>query len=249
MKKILKYIGYGFIAFVVLGIIAVASGDSKADGKPEPINKSAAPAAVAYTIADKKVTRDQIDLSIVIPERVSDKASLIEVARKLKTELGWKEKLVCWFEIQVHAETGAWASCAYLPACNECETDKDADGNPVQFMLIGMTRSLADSLQTRRLDTVENKQLVGSYLDDTWKCKTEIYRVGDKANKLLMGQVFNDGGHIVQWLTLKTVNGEKRYYFDDNGENDINYVLLDEQTKTIRYLNAQDKVWQANAFL
>ena len=249
IKKVLKWVGYAAIAFVALGLVAVASGDSKAGATAKDENKPAEPAALSFTIADKKITGDQMDLHLTIPERVSDKASLIEITRKLKAENNWTGQFVCWFEIQIHAQSGAWAACAYLPECKTCETEKDADGVAVECRIIGMPRSLADSLKGLQLDTIDNKQLVGAYLDDSWRCKTEIYRVNNKSSKLLLGQLYKGGGHLLSWMTLKTVNGEKRYYFDDEDAEDPGYVLIDEQARAIRFVTATGMVRQANVFL
>jgi hypothetical protein len=239
MKKLLKYLGFAFIGFIILGIIAVATDDSQ---KTTPSSNKK---TVQYTIAKKDESPGQINYRVIIPERVDDKEALIEIVRKLKDENNWKEKLVCFFEIKVHSESNAWASCAYLPQCAECETDKDADGNPVQFHMIGMTRSFADSLQQKHLDTIENKQLVAAYLEDISKCKTELYKVDKHPSKLLMGQIFNDG-FLVQWLTLKKVNGQERYYFDDEADEDEkNYLMIDNRAKNILFFNETGKNWQA----
>jgi len=252
IKKVLKWVGYAAIAFVALGTVAVASGDSKAGEKAVTNRRTvtaAEAAAIAYTIADKKISGDQTDMHVTIPERVHDKAVLIEIARKLKAENNRSGKFVCWFEIQIHAQSGAWAACAYLPECETCETEKDADGVAVECRIIGMPRSLADSLQGLHLDTISSKELVGAYLDDSWRCKTEIYRVNNTSSKLLLVQLYTGGGHLLSGMTLKIVNGEKRYYFDDEDGDDPGYALIDEAAKTIRFITAAGTVRQANVFL
>lgn len=230
MKKVLKYLGFGVIAFIALGVIAVASGDSKTDTMP-------------HRIVNTDSSSKQITFRITINNR-TNKDSLIEIARQLKSERDWKEKLVCFFDIKVPSNNFAWASCAYLPDCTDCETDKDKDGNPIQFNLIGMTKSLADSLQKRNLDSVENKKLVVSYLEDAWKCKTQLYIVDNDNSKLLMAQLFNDGGKILQWLKLQEVGGQERFYFTDDDER--NYIIIDDQKKTVNFYNAKDKLWLSN---
>ncbi|MEO6316720.1 MAG: hypothetical protein ABIU63_10230 [Chitinophagaceae bacterium] len=79
-----------------------------------------------------------------------------------------------------------------------------------------------------------------------WQCKSETYRVDANPSQLLMAQLVNGGGHLVQWLTLKIVGGEKRYYFND--DDDKNYIVLYEQAKKVRYKNATGKIWQENIF-
>jgi hypothetical protein len=253
MKKLLKYLGIAIIGFIGLVVIAVIITAIFVDLPKSDKAESALSSdkkALTYSIADKDQTSRQITYRIVIPERVDDKTLLIDIARKLKKENNWTEKLVCFFEIKVHSESGAWASCAYLPKCSECETDKDADGNPIEHRLIGITKALADSLQQRHLDTINNKHLVAAYIEDIWRCKTELYKVDKRSSKLLMGQLFNNGAHLVQWLTLKKINGQDRYYFDDEeDEDEKNYLILDEGAKTIQFLNKEGKAWQAYGLL
>jgi hypothetical protein len=253
LKKILKWAGIGFLAFIALGIVAVATDDGKTAEKPKAaagpsISKSVAE-TVGYTIADKKISGQQMDIHVVLPDRVTDKKALIEITRKLRAENNWTGKFICWFEIQIHAQSGAWANCGYLPQCESCGTDKDEDGVAVQTMIIGMSRSRADSLKELRLDTITNKELVGAFIDDAWQCKSEIYRVSGKTNKLLVGQLYGEDSHILRWMTLKTVNGERRYYFDDADIDEKDFVQIDESSRTIRFITPSGTVRQANIFL
>ena len=243
MKKWLKYIGLAFIGFVILGIIAVASDDSKAKDK----ESLAKPVEIPYTIVTKDASSRQLTYRLTINER-TDKSSLIEIARKLKEETGWKDELVCYFDIKTYSHGTAWASCGYLPRCEECKTDEDKEGDPVRFELLGVSRSLADSLQKFTLDTIQNKQLLCSYIEDAWRCKTQLYRVNNDASKLLMAQLFMNGHYLLKWLDLKQVNGQGRYYFKtDPDDEDINYILVDGQSKVINYLDREDKMWQSYA--
>jgi hypothetical protein len=243
MKKWLKYIGFAILGFVILGIIAVASDDSKAEGK----ESTAQPVVIPYTIVSKDASSRQLTYRLTIDER-ADKSSLIEIARKLKEETGWKDELVCFFDIKAYSHSNAWASCSYLPRCEECKTDKDKEGDPVRFELIGVSRSLADTLQKFTLDTIENKQLVFSYIEDAWRCKTQLYKVNNDVSKLLMAQLFMDGRYLLKWLDRKQVNGQARYYFPiDPDDEDINYILVDTQSKVINYLDREDKIWQSYA--
>ena len=198
---------------------------------------------IAYKIVSIDSTDRQIDFKIAI-NNSTDKDSLVEIARQLKIERNWKEKLVCTFYIKFPLNDNAWATCGYLPRCTECGTDKDHDGNPIQFMLLGMSESQAESLQKLHLDTIDNKTLLVSYLDDVSKCNTLLYTVNDNGMKVLMAQLFEDG-RILQWLTFQEVNGQKRYYFDD--DDDKNYVVINQALKSIEYFNSENKVFQSNA--
>jgi hypothetical protein len=242
MKKWLKYLGYAFLAFTILGVIAVAT-DTKAEGAGKTaLAENDKPAEIPFSIVNKDMSPRQITYRLTIDER-TDKASIIEIARKLKLETGWKDELVCFFNINVYSASGAWASCAYLPACEECATDKDKDGNPVQFTLIGATPALADSLQRLSLDTIENKKFLCSYIEDMTRCKTELYTVSNNPSKLLKAQLFNNGGYLLEWLTLRVKGGEKRYYY--NSEDEINYLVVDQTSKLIHFRDGEDKTWQS----
>lgn len=89
---------------------------------------------IAYTIFESDSTTRQITFRIQIKDRIS-KDSLIEIARQLKTERRWQEKLVCFFYI-IPSKIATWASVGYLPHCTNCETDKDIDENSVQYTLL-----------------------------------------------------------------------------------------------------------------
>jgi hypothetical protein len=239
MKKWLKYLGFAFLAFIAIGIIAVAT-DSKSEATETGSvdSKVTSPKDIPFTVADKDVSPRQITYRIVIDER-ADKAALIEIARKLKSETGWKDELVCFFNIKVYSSAGAWASVAYLPRCSECETDKDKDGAPVEFRLIGVTASLADSLQQLRLDTIENKQLIASYIDDAFRCKVELYSINNNPSRLLMAQLFTTGRYL-QWRKLVVKGGENRYYPDDE-DDAVNYQVIDDKAKLIHFKNGEGK--------
>jgi hypothetical protein len=243
MKKILKYIGYGLIAFTILGIIAVATDTSKAEESTASNGEKSTPVNIPYTVADKKTSGSQLDYKITINDRV-DKEALIEIIRKLKQETEWKENLVCFFYIREFSISAAWASCAYLPECGDCMKDKDADGNPVEFRLIGLTRSDADNLKQLKLDTIANKTSLGSWVEDTYKCKTEAFIVNNNSSKILLAQIFTTG-NILQWLKLKKVDGEKRYYFDDEEPGKENYMVFDEAGKKVHYKDYEDKTWMS----
>lgn len=232
MKKLLKYLGIGVLAFIVLGVIAVNSGD---DNVQSPIH---------YTIASKDSTDRQITLRITIDNR-TDKDSVIEVAELLKQERNWKEKFVCYFDIKVPSHTVAWALVAYLPECNDCNTDKDNSGNPVQFNLIGMDKETANNLRGLSLDSLENKKLEAGFLEDTWKCRTELYTVEGQADQVLMAQLFNKDEKRLQWLTVRDVAGTRRLYFED--DDDKNYVVIDRTAGTVNFYNQEDNLWQSTA--
>lgn len=243
----------GVSAFFALILIAGIAGDppkkNAAASTEETASSAASPPTavqpVTWEIAHTDSTNQQLTFRIVINDRTNDKAQLIEIARKLKDERDWREKLVCFFDIKVPSHTFAWASCGYLPNCDNCATDKDSEGDPVQYNLIGMTAGTADSLRTLTLDSIPNKIMVASYLEDAWTCKTILYRVDQQPNKLLHAQLFIGGGKIIEWLPMKKVSGEKRYYFPDDDEG--NYLVIDETTKAVNFYNDKGDWWYSVA--
>ena len=239
MKKILKWIGIAALAFIALGIIAVAT-DDKATATSKPTE-------LAYVVSSKKITGSQLDYRVTVQDRISQE-SVIEIARKLKEESGFKDNIVCFFDIKAFSPSAAWASASYLPQCSECMTEKDADGNPIEYRLIGVTKSYADSLSRLTLDSIENKKLIASYLEDIMHCKSELFVVNNDPSKVLLGQNFLNGGHLVQWLKLKTVAGEKRYYFHDEEPGKENYLVMDEAKKIVDFRDYQDKSWMAYGY-
>lgn len=249
----------GVTAFYSLIVIAAIAGDppkeNDAASPVEPVSSSNRDAETA--IADKKPLtwqivhtdstsrNQQLTFRITISDRTNDKAQLIEIARKLKEERDWTEKLVCFFDIKVPSHTFAWASCGYLPQCDNCATDKDSDGDPIEYNLIGMTPETAESLRSLTMDSIANKTVVTSYLEDVAKCKTVLYRVDKQPNRLLVAQLFIGGGKIVEWYPIKKVGSETRYYFPDDDEG--NYLVIDETTKAVNFYNAKGDWWQSVA--
>lgn len=235
MKKWLKYLGYGAIAFVAIGIIAVVSDNSKAESN----DKTTQPTEIPYSVINKDISGNQLTYKVTINDR-TDKASLIEIARKLKAKSDWEEMIVCYFYIKVNSNAAAWAICNYLTDWGGVDPEKDMDGNRVQFIQIGTSKSLADSLRQLKLDTIANKQLIASYIEDLWKCKTELYTVNNDPSKILKAQLFNSG-HLLEWMPLQQAGNEKRYSFDDD-EN--NYLVIDEAGKAVHY-RKEGKTWQS----
>lgn len=241
MKKWQKYLGIGFLAFTGLGVIAVATDDSKTgEAAPSP-GDNPQPRNLSYTVGSKDASSRQITYRLVIPERAA-KEDLIEITRKLKEETGWKDELVCYFNIGAHSTSGAWASCAYLPRCESCPNDKDKDGNGIQYDRIGMTASLADSLQKLTLDSIDNKQFICSYIDDGWDCKVELYTVNNDPSRILKARL-TTYGTTVDWLTVKQKDGETRYYYEDEPDGD-GFIQVDKATKEVHLRTEGNKTWQ-----
>jgi len=238
----------GVSAFYALIIFAGIAGNSPKTNAATKVSESASSSAkqpLTWRIVNTDSSFRQITFRITISGRTADKAQLIEIARKLKEERDWTENLVCFFDIKVPSHTNAWASVGYLPRCEECTTDKDGDGNGVQYNLIGMTASLADSLRTLTMDSLPNKTQVASYLEDSWKCKTVLYQIDGEPNKLLKAQLFNTDGKIVEWLPMKKMNGQTRYYFPDDDEGI--YLVIDEDTRAVNFYNEKGEWWQSVA--
>jgi len=250
MRKYLKWAGYALLAFTILGIIAVATDTSNAEENSadaqSPASGDKAP-DLSYEVTKKEKSANQLDFRLTIHERL-DRASLIEIVRKLKKENDWQEKLVCFFDVNVYSASNAWASVAYLPRCPECETEKDKDGNAVQYTLIGVSKSFADSLHQLTFDSIANKRAVATYIEDIYRCKSQLFVVNEDESKLLLVQQFIGGGHLLQWLKLKNTGGEKRYYFDDEEPGHENYVVLNEQKKIADFKDHMDKVWMSYGY-
>ena len=236
MKKLFKFAGWGLGGFITVGTIALltACGGKKTTTKEATTN-------IRYDIAKKEAGRDHLEYRIVIDDRLP-KESLIEIARQLKQETGWKEKLVCFFNIKAYSPSGAWASVAYLPNCSDCATDKDGDGNPVKFYQIGLSKGYADSLQQLTLDTISNKQLLASYIDDGGQCKTFLYTVDNNPSRILLAYLYSTSSQQLQWLDLRQVNDEKRYYFKEEEPGEELYIVFDESAKQLHYKNETGKI-------
>lgn len=124
------------------------------------------------------------------------------------------------------------------------KTIRDKDGVPVKYTLIGLTPEAANALKPLTLDTIANKKLIASYLEDISRCKTEIYEVDGNPNRLLRAQIFDKGSEhrLLHWFTLKKENGEDRYYFEDDDEG--NYMVYETAIKTVHFRNGEGKEWQ-----
>lgn len=235
MKKVLKWVGIAVLAFILLGVIAVASGDST-DKPTEVANNT----PLVYNVVKEEKQSDGMYLRITVDERY-DKKDLIEIARKTKASFKWEGKFVAWFYIKQFSESGAWTSISYLPECDDCGTDKDSDGEDVKYLLIGITKPKADSLRALTFDSIPQKKLVASYLEDISACKTEIYEIADQPNRLLKVQIYYPGGYVLDWLNLKVIDGENRYYFEDDDEG--NYMYYDTAKKIVHFRNQEGKEW------
>ena len=240
MKKVLKWVGISLLAITVLGIVAVASDDTTSN---EKTGNTSAPSQIIYDVVKEDESTDGLYLRIAVNDRY-EKKDLIEILRKSKEQYKWKDKLVAWFYIKKFSESGAWASAAYLPECDNCETDKDSDGTSVQYHLLGITKAKADSLRQLTLDTISNKKLVASYIEDISQCKTEIYEVDGNSKRLLIAKLFAPGDHLLDWVNLKVVNGEDRYYFEDETDGEGNYMVNEWGIKTVHFRNKEGKEWQ-----
>jgi hypothetical protein len=244
----------GVSAFFALFLIAAIVSDPPKEAtasSAEPVKPSeqipveAAAQPLTWQIVNTDSSNQQLTFRITISDRTEDKAQLIEIARKLKAERDWAEKLVCFFDIKVPSHTFAWASVGYLPNCESCPTDKDSDGTSVEYRLIGMRPGMADSLRLLTLDSIPNKTLVAAYLEDVAKCKTALYRVDAAPTKLLKAQLFQDGGNIVESLSLKEAGGQKRYYFP--GDDEGIYLVIDEGSHAVNFYNSKGEWWQSVA--
>lgn len=242
----------GISAIIALIVIVGITADPPAEEATasSTSNTNASPQATAakpltWQIVKTDSTNRQLTFRITINDRTDDKAQLFEIARQLKEDRNWKEELVCFFDIKVPSRTFAWASCGYLPHCDDCGTDKDSEGDPIAFRLIGMTPSLADSLRVLTLDTIANKTLVTSYLDDVMKVKKALYRVDNEPKRLLSAMLANGGGKLLEWHTLKEIDGQKRYYFPDDDEG--NYLVIDETSRAVNFYNGKGDWWQSVA--
>ena len=129
-----------------------------------------------------------------------------------------------------------------MPNCDDCETDKDLDGKSIQYRLIGLTKSFADSLKVLKLDSIENKREIVNFIDETWRCKTIFYATDSDTSKLVVAQLFNDGGKIVKEYPGKIIGGQKRFY---NPDSDKDYVVLNAKTNRLEYVGESGKVWQS----
>lgn len=225
MKKI-KYL----VLVCIIIIIAVNLIPKNEEGKK-----------LLYTITDTDSSNTSLILRLTIDHRTSED-TLAMIAEKIKKERNWNEKLVCFFYIKVPSNSFAWASYSYLPKCDDCIID--AEGNKIQYNLIGMRGSLADSLSKLTLDTIKNKILLTSFLEDTWKCKTQLFIVENDSNKVLMARLFSNKEFVLTFLDKKEVNEEIRYYFRE--ENDKYFITINELEKTVNHSNSDGKIWQSN---
>ncbi|GEM_PF-3351152 len=242
MKKALKWLGIAFLVITILGVIAIVTDDKKNPDEKTAEAKSAPP-EIVYKVVKEEESGSSLYLRVTLNDRY-EKADLIEILRKNKEQYKWDGELVAWFYIKTISESGAWASAAYLPKCDNCATDKDKDDNPVQFKLIGVTKAKADSLRQLSFDSIPNKKLIASYIEDISQCKTEIYEINGSAKRLLHVRVFAPGEYLLQWLTLKTVNGEDRYYFEDETDGEGNYMVNEPGIKVVHFRNKEGKEWQ-----
>ena len=200
---------------------------------------SDSPKTIPYKIVEKDSSAQQLTFRMTLEER-GEKEQLIEIARQLKNERKWDRKLICFFDIKVPSNSIAWSSCFYLPDCKDCNTDKDKDGNGIEYKLIGLSKSAADSLNALKFDSIPNKTFIGSYIDDLAHCKTELYKLSDNPSKVLMVQLFKDG-KTINMLKIKKADDQERFiYPTDEGV----YITIDNTNKSLTYYNKENKAFQ-----
>ncbi len=227
--RILKYL----IAVCVIIIIAITIFVPESDSKSVP-----------YSITDTDSTSRALILRITIDHRTTED-TLAWIANKIKEERNWNEKLVCFFYIQVPSNSYAWASYSFLPKCDDCTVDDQ--GNKIEFNLIGMKPSLADSLRQLTLDTIENKTLLASYLEDIWKCKTQLYKIQGNSERVLLARLFSQNEFTLTWLDEKIINKETRYYHQD--QDSKYYIVINNNNNSIDNFNSDGLLWQSDPML
>lgn len=119
-NKILKWTGIAVLAFVLLGVIAVATDDGTATASET--NNSEKPGQTAYQAVKEETIGDDVYFRVTIDDRY-EKKNVIEILRKLKEENSKGGKVVAGFYIKQFSENGAWVSAAYLPGCDNCAED------------------------------------------------------------------------------------------------------------------------------
>ena len=87
---------------------------------------------IPYTIADEKQSYEFYRYNIIIP-KVYQKDSLIEIARRLKTEKQWDGVFQVYFYQDSYIKNKLpKGHVVYVSTCKECANDKDCEGNDVE---------------------------------------------------------------------------------------------------------------------
>ncbi|MEX2590453.1 MAG: hypothetical protein WD334_09640 [Chitinophagales bacterium] len=229
-KAFFIYFGILLVLLMIFGII--------------PTNK--AKSDYGYKIEKTDSTSQQITLRILLPNRFS-KDTLIDIARIEKEKRKWTSKFVCFFYNQGdNIESTAWASISYLPKCNNCSTDKDKSKNDVVFSLIGLDAKEYNeaevSLDKLSYEISPNEVLVAEFIDELNKAKCQFIEIDNSsAIKVLL---WTNGDISKEYYDIKTVNGQRRYYFSSKNEyyeDDVEqFWIFDKSVGTMKLTGMSD---------
>lgn len=202
------YLLFMFIAIILFGVTT----DSVSNKSSESVENIKIQQKPQFKIDSKDSTGVQITLRIIVPERYG-KDTLIEITRQLKEEFEWKENFLCFFDIGTRTNGQAWASCAYLQNCDKCENDVDKENNPIEFTQIGLTREKVEPLLKLQFDSIPEKKLVASYIDDATESKFMIFKISE--SKALQVQLW-PSEKIINRLNIVKDGSVEKYYYDES---------------------------------
>src|SRR5690554_4796327 len=112
MKKII-------LAFGVISVLLSCGSNSEKEQELE------------YSIIKYDLTEKQNTLRVQVPESYK-KDQMIDISAELRE--GYEDrKTVTYFYTNSTGKGVANATSAYLPKCDDCGTDKDKNGTPIQF--------------------------------------------------------------------------------------------------------------------
>lgn len=189
-----------------------------------------------YNILKVDSTNRQLDFDVKLYEKL-DTQKLVSIARFLRTTRNWQEKLVCNFYLEPYTPGRYWASVSYLPSCDDCSEYFDEDGKLAVISMVGETANEETATLNLPIETPTGYQVLVTYYDATWKCKTSIFINSKNSQIGLVLQKFKDDSLPARRIIHRVSgNSDGKFRYIDDG--DTMYYVISKTTNTVETTNS-----------
>ena len=228
MKKIIATLG------VVLLLAGCGSDESNTENKQK----------LEYTIIKYDISEKQNTLRVQVPENYR-KDQMIDISAELRE--GYEDrKNVTYFYTNNTGKGTANATSAYLPNCDDCGTDKDKNGTPIQFkynknLEVKTNNSLTD------LEYRGDGKVIAEFINDISESKCFIIELNSKEG--LLYEKWNETDNTTLLLDIKQSSGVRQYFTSKRNENidesDDDFFYKVESNGSEITFNNSDGVWES----
>lgn len=197
-----------------------------------------------YTIIKYDISEKQNTLRVQVPENYR-KDQMIDISAELRE--GYEDrKTVTYFYTNNTGKGTANATSVYLPKCDDCGTDKDKNGTPIQFnynknLDVETDNSLTD------LEYNGDGKVIAEFINDISECKSFIIEINSK--EALLYKKWNETDSSTQLLDITQSGGVYNYSIskrnDDFVEGDDEFFYKVESNGSEITLNNSNGVFKS----